>query len=300
MTAGQRDPDPYTIDGAAVRRAFDRAVAGYDAAAVVQKTVRERLLERLDYVRVSPRTILDAGCGTGHGGVALLKRYRGSRVIALDWAPAMLAAARRRRPLLRRLDPVCGNAAALPLADASIDLVHSNLMLQWCNDLDAVFREFMRVLAPGGLLTFTTFGPDTLTELRRAWRAADGAVHVSRFIDMHDVGDAAVRAGFVEPVLDIDRLCTTYERVRDLMRDLKAIGAHNVTRGRQRGLTSRRRMQAAEDAYEEFRRDGRLPATWEVIYGQGWKPLRARARPAPDGPTRIPVTAIGRRRRDDG
>lgn len=295
MNTNPEDRDPYRLDDSAVRRSFDRAVAGYDAAAIVQSIVRDRLLERLDDVRVKPRVILDAGSGTGHGGVALLKRYRGSRVVALDLALSMARESRRRRPLLRRLDAVCADTAAIPLPDASVDLIHSNLMLQWCNDLDEVLSEFLRVLTPGGLLTFTTFGPDTLTELRRSWQAADGKVHVNRFIDMHDIGDAAVRVGFAEPVMDVDRICTTYQCLTDLMRDLKAIGAHNVTAGRNRGLTGRRRLQAAERAYEEFRRDSRLPATWEVIYGQGWKPLSAPDRPSAAGEVRIPVASIGRR-----
>lgn len=295
MSRQRSERDGYRLDSAAVRRSFNGAVAGYDAAAVVQTLVRERLLERLDYVRVKPRVILDAGCGTGHGGLALLKRYRGSRLVALDLAPAMAAETVRRRPWRRRLHAICADAAAIPLPDASVDLIHSNLMLQWCNDLDAVFGEFLRILAPGGLLTFTTFGPDTLYELRRSWQSADERVHVNRFIDMHDVGDATVRAGFVEPVLDIDRVCTTYQRVVDLMRDLKAIGAHNVTAGRRRGLTGRRRLQAVERAYETFRCEGRLPATWEVIYGQGWKPVRPGNTAPADSETRIPIASIGRR-----
>jgi len=292
-------PDPQTLDSSEVRRAFDRASASYDASAVLQSRVRAELLERLKYVRLEPRVILDAGCGTGHAGRALLKRYRGSRLIALDIAEGMLHQARRRRPLLRRLDPICADAAALPLPDASVDLIFSNLMLQWCNDLDAVFSEFRRVLAPGGLLSFASFGPDTLHELRNAWRQVDNEVHVSRFIDMHDLGDAMVRSGLAEPVMDVDYFCVTYEDVFGLMRDLKAIGAHNAARGRPRGLTGRGRLRAFAQAYEKHRRDGRLPATWEVVYGQAWgSSAPAPAMAAGGGETRVPLTAIGRRGRD--
>lgn len=286
--------DPFALDPQRVRAAFDAAAADYDAVAVVQAEVRGRLLERLELFRISPRRILDAGCGTGHGARALLERYRGTAVLALDHAPGMLHAARRRRPWLRRLDAVCADAAALPLADASVDLVFSNLMLQWCNEPDRVFGEFRRVLRPGGLLLFTTFGPDTLKELRAAWQAADGATHVSRFIDMHDLGDALLRAGLAEPVMDVEHLTLTYADVRGLMRDLKTMGARNATAGRSRGLTGRARLAAVEAHYETLRRDGRLPATWEVVYGHAWA-----GQPRDGGGPQeaaVPVASIGRRR----
>jgi malonyl-CoA O-methyltransferase len=289
--------DPYRIDGGRVRRSFGRAAAGYDAAAVLQARVRDELLDRLDVVRLEPAVVLDLGAGTGHASLALKRRYRRSEVVALDLALGMLQQATRRQTLLRRFRRVCADAAALPLRPASADLVLSNLMLQWCNDPDAVFRECRRVLRPGGLLSFATFGPDTLVELRRAWGAADGHAHVNRFIDMHDLGDALVRAGLAEPVLDVERYTLTYDSVRDLMGDLKAIGAHNATDGRPRGLTGKGALARMTAAYEEFRRDGRLPATYEVVYGQAWCPVGpARDRGTP-GEVTVAVDQIGRRRR---
>lgn len=290
--------DPYRLEGRRVRAAFDAAAAGYDAVAVVQAEVRARLLERLELFRLAPRRILDAGCGTGHATRALLQRYRRAGLVALDLAPGMLAQARRQRPWLRRLDPVCADAAAIPLADGSVDLVFSNLMLQWCNQPDVVFQEFRRILRPGGLLLFATFGPDTLKELRAAWSAADGHTHVSRFIDMHDLGDALVRAGLAEPVMDVEHLTLTYADLRSLMRDLKTMGASNATAGRNRGLTGRQRLAAAAAHYETLRRDGRLPATWEVVYGHAWAPAApAQAGPGPDGVVTVPLANLGRRHR---
>ncbi|HKZ73052.1 MAG TPA: methyltransferase domain-containing protein, partial [Steroidobacteraceae bacterium] len=191
---------------------------------------------------------------------------------------------------------VCADALRLPFGPESVDLVFSSLMLQWCDEPHAVFAEVRRVLRPGGFFAFSTFGPDTLREMRAAWSAADGFTHVNRFIDMHDVGDALVRGGFTEPVMDVERICVTYQDVFALMRDLKAIGAHNVTAGRARGLTGRARIARMTAAYEQWRRDGRLPATYEVIYGAAWRAEDRDAAPVVAGEARIPLRMIRRRR----
>ena len=284
-----------------VQRSFDRAAWRYDAAAVLQSTVRGELLERLGLVRLAPAVVLDIGAGTGQATVELKRRYPRSRVIAADLAEGMLREARRRQTWLRRFERIGADAAALPLREASVDLIFSNLMLQWCADPDAVFRECRRVLRPGGLLTFTTFGPDTLVELRRAWASADpGRPHVNPFLDMHDLGDALLRAGLAEPVMDVERFTLTYAEVRALMHDLKAIGAHNASVGRARGLTGKRTLARMTAAYEQFRRaaDGRLPATYEVVFGQAWGPVGAAPSKARvDGEVRVPVASLGRRAR---
>ena len=289
-------PGGHAIERGEVRRAFDRAAATYDAAAELQRRVRDELLSRLDYVKLEPAAVLDLGAGTGHAALALKRRYPASTVLAIDLAESMLREARRRQTLFRRFQRVCADAAALPLRSASVELVFSSLMLQWCDVPDGVFAECRRVLRPGGLLSFATFGPDTLVELRRAWAAADDGVHVSRFLDMHDVGDALVRAGFAEPVMDVDRVTLTYAEVRDLMRDLKAIGAHNAASGRRRGLTGRSTFARVVDAYERERRDGRLPATYEVVYGHAWAPAVDGRRADSSGEVRVPIHSIGRRR----
>ncbi|MGE0080713.1 MAG: malonyl-ACP O-methyltransferase BioC [Thiohalomonadaceae bacterium] len=289
--------DDHRISRAEVRRSFERAAAAYDEAAVLQRAVADRLLERLDVVRVQPRRILDAGAGTGHVSAALARRYPKAQIIALDLACAMVRRARARFGFFARRFRghgfVCADVERLPLADASVDMVVSNLTLQWCNPLDQAFAEFRRVLAPGGVLMFSTFGPDTLKELRASWSAADGAVHVNTFQDMHDVGDALVRARLADPVMEREDIVVTYERVDGLLRDLKAIGAHNVNAGRTRGLTGRRRLAAMTEAYERFRHDERLPATYEVLYGHAWA---SAARPVRDTPgeARIPLDSLRR------
>ena len=288
------DPGVVGIDKSAARRAFERAAEDYDAAAVLQREIGRRMLDRLDYIRIDPRTVVDLGCGTGLALDHLSRRWRRPRVIALDFAIAMLQHARRRGHWRNRPRPLCADMEQLPLADDSVDLIFSNATLQWANDLGHTFAELHRVLRPGGLLMFTTFGPDTLMELRLAWAAADGDAHVSPFLDMHDIGDALVRGRFADPVLDVERINVTYPDVFKLMRDLKAIGAHNVLSTRPRGLTGRHRLRAMEQAYEQHRRDGRLPSTWEIVHGHAWVGPKAQPQRAGGKEVAVPISAIGR------
>ncbi|MDJ0807589.1 MAG: malonyl-ACP O-methyltransferase BioC [Gammaproteobacteria bacterium] len=279
---------PSIIDKRQARRSFERAASGYDEVAVLQRETAGRMLARLDYIQHSPKLILDVGAGTGEATHALANRFRKARTIALDFALPMLQRARRRGSWLRRPRCVCGDAEQLPLADHSVDLIFSNATLQWCNDLQQTFQEFLRVLRPAGLLMFSTYGPDTLSELRQSWAEVDGSTHVSPFPDMHDIGDAMLRAGLANPVVDVDRMSLSYPDVRGLMRDLKTLGAHNVTTGRQRGLTGKGRLRAMFKAYEQFRIDGRLPASYEVVYGHAWAPAQ-RTR---DGVTSISLESL--------
>jgi malonyl-CoA O-methyltransferase len=271
----------FALDTRWVQRSFDRAAAGYDSAAVLHTQVRRDLLERLQLMAITPGVVLDAGAGTGHASRALKGRYPKAQVIALDFSAQMLRIAGRRQSWWRRFSRVCADAESMPLADGSVDLVVSNLMLQWC-DPDAVFSEFRRVLAPQGLLCFTTFGPDTLRELRSAWAQVDTAAHVNAFLDMHDIGDALVRAGFSSPVLDVERFTLRYTDVRRVAEDLKATGARNAASARRRGLSSPRKFAAMQAAYEQFRQDGLLPATYEVVFAHAWAPASS-SRNRPDG-----------------
>jgi malonyl-CoA O-methyltransferase len=275
------DLGAYALEPHWVRRSFDRAAKTYDAAAVLHTEVRENLLQRLQLTTLEPRVVLDAGAGTGHASRALKRRYPKAQVIALDSSPKMLQEAKRQQSWLRPFGRVCADAELLPLADGSIDLIVSNLLLQWCNP-DAVFAEFRRVLAPHGLLSFSAFGPDTLRELRAAWKEVDSHSHVHQFIDMHDWGDALVRGGFAAPVLDVERFTLQYLDVRKVAADLKATGAHNATAGRAKGLTSTRKFAAMQAAYESFRQDGRLPATYEVVFAHAWVPEHSAQRGSAD------------------
>jgi malonyl-CoA O-methyltransferase len=268
----------FSLDKRQLRRSFERAAATYDGAAVLQKEICRRALERLDLMKLAPALVLDAGSGTGFAAQALARRYPRAMVVEFDIAPAMLQIARAHLPSWkkwigrRRELFVCGDNEQLPVRAGTVGLLWSNLAFQWTNDLPRVFSECQRVLQPGGLLSFTTFGPDTLKELRQAFAGDSGRVHVNRFYDMHDIGDMLVQAGFADPVMDMEQVTLTYADVETLMRDLKAIGAHNVATERNRGLTGRRTLEDVRRRYEKLRRDGRLPATFEVVYGHAWKP----------------------------
>lgn len=263
-----------------IRASFNAAAEHYDDVAVLQREIGNRILERLELVKLQPDTILDIGSGTGVCTYALGQRYKKSRIIAFDLAPNMLKQARRRHNWLQqwinKRDFICGDAEHLPFADNSIDLIFSNATIQWCEDLDHTFEEFNRVLKPGGLLMFSTFGPDTLKELRHSWIAADSLnnaeppAHVHDFIDMHDIGDAMLRSGLADPVMDVENFTLTYPDVYQLMRELKTLGAHNVANERRHTLTGKSRLKNMIAAYEKLRSDGKLPVTYEVVYGHAW------------------------------
>ena len=271
------------FDHRQVRRAFSRAAHGYDGAAALQREVGARLSETLDYLDDrAPEVVVDIGCGPGHAAVAMQKRWPRAQLIALDLALPMLQETRRNAgggglPRFlggaRRPDAVCADARALPLRDASVDVLYSNLCLQWVEDLPAVFAGFRRVLKPGGLLLVSTFGPDTLFELRGAFAEADNTPHVSLFPSIAQFGDALIAAGFKDPVLDRDEFTLKHDDLGDLMRELRTLGATNAMRERRRSLTGRARFARAAQAYEALRGDdGRLPATWEVVYAHAWGP----------------------------
>jgi len=291
------------FDPRQVRRAFSRAAGSYDRAARLQHAVEARLLESLDYLedRV-PATVADLGCGPGTAAIAMRARWPKARVVALDLALPMLRQLKPRagwNPLQRPLDRVCADVRALPLADDSVDVLFCNLCLQWVDELDAAFAGFRRVLRPGGLLLCSTFGPDTLFELREAFAQADAVPHVSPFTPIAAFGDALMHAGFRDPVLDREVEVAAYPDMAALMRELRALGATNALASRRRALTGRARFAAAQAAYESWRSDdGSLPATWETITAMAWSPAHgAPIRERGGEIARFPATGIPVRRR---
>ena len=284
-------PAPF-VDSRQVRRNFARAAAsGYDEVAVLQREVGSRMLERLDYVKIEPGRVLDLGCGTGASLGALSQRYTKSQVLGADVSEAMLQAGRKVNSRLRWLLPflrssrkssalVAADTLALPFSPGSVGLIWSNLMLHWLDDPVPAFREMHRVLNDGGLLMFSTLGPDTLKELRASF--SDGYVHTQRFADMHDYGDMLLACGFADPVMDVQVLTMTYSSIDDLFRDLRQSGAACAMQARRHGLMGRSTWHAARTEYEKLILEGRLPATFEVVYGHAWK---AQARKTADGGT---------------
>jgi len=236
------------------------------------------MLERLQYVKLAPGRILDAGCGVGDGVRRLAAIYADAQVLGLDFAYPMLQAARGGDSWLRRVfgrtrtEYVCADFARLPLPAASVDLAWSNLALHCAGDPQPAFKELRRVLKVGGLLMFSCYGPDTLKELRQAYAAHDGAPHVHAFIDMHDLGDMLSVCGFSAPVMDMEVLTLTYTDTDALLTDLRATGQQNAASERRRGLTGKGVQRAMRSEYEKLRRDGRLPASFEIVYGHAWKP----------------------------
>ena len=301
----QQTPAEAGISRRAVRAHFGRAARSYSAAAVLQHQVEDQLLEGLDAVKTPPEWVLDVGCGPGRGLQSLRKQFPQAQILGLDWAVPMLqqipeALTQTRRwgmlPNKALVHRVAGDAAALPLANSSIDLLFSSLCIQWCLDLPQLFGEWRRVLKAKGLVLFSTFGPDTLQELRRAWAGVDSGVHVNHFYDMHDIGDAMMRAGFSNPVLSTERFVLSYDNPRAVIQELKHIGATNAMSARKSGLGGRSALQAMLQNYP-LNAEGRAEASFEVVFAQAYAPDQDLQRRNGGEIASVPVSAIKRRMR---
>tara|TARA_R110000782_G_scaffold27256_2_gene69111 strand:+ start:12001 stop:12900 length:900 start_codon:yes stop_codon:yes gene_type:complete len=263
----------YDIETRKVAHAFDDAAKDYDAVSLLQQTVVDRLIESFELIKINPSTILDLGSGTGYGSRKLKQRFKKARFYQSDISGEMLKVSRKHSSrYFSKTHFLCADAAQMPIEDQKFDLVFSSLMLQWCNDLESVFAEVKRMLKPGGVFLFASFGPDTLKELRECWQKVDEDVHVNAFVDMHDIGDSLIRNGMDAPVLSVEHIVLTYNECKQLMRELKSIGAHNVNKGRRRTLTGKQRLNKVVSHYETFRLNNKLPATYEVVYGHAWRP----------------------------
>jgi len=277
-----------------VIQTFNRAAATYASAIALPKETGLRLVERLDLIRLQPEIIVELGCATGYLSKLLTQRYRHAKVFGVDIAINMVLQAKRQtRRLFSRERFVCADANRLPFADQSVDLVFSNLMLAWCNDIDALLLELRRVLKPNGLFLFTTLGPDTLQELKHCWHNIDHHLHVHPFLDMHDIGDSLVKAKFLDPVMDMEKLIFNYSQLQLLMRDLKALGMHNIAAEKNKSLTTPRQLQKLNQAYENYRTaTAMLPVTFEVIYGHAWSHDLPLSTTTASGEVIIPITKI--------
>lgn len=286
-----RRDDSSALNGRDVQRRFDHAASHFDTVDFVHTVSRNGLLARIEPMVIVPKTVVDLGSATGSGTQLLAKRFRRAHVIATDLSHNMLEQARRKQSWFSRTGAVQARAESLPFADCSVDLVFANMLLPWFGDPAQVFAEVARVLCEDGLFAFATLGPDSLAEMRRAWCEVDDGVHINRFLDMHDMGDAAVRAGLRDPVMDIDRLAVTYKDAKTLFHDLTAVGGRNSLRYRSRSLLGTNRFRSMSDALDRQRRDGLLTLDLEFVYGHCW----GSGAPLPDGEYRVDPTQIGRR-----
>ena len=266
-----KDEQLYGANKQSIRRAINRHAASYDNAAVLQNIVGERLFERLELVKIKPKLILDLGCSTGNLTRQLQQRYKKAKVLGIDISDNMCRYSQQQKKWLAKERYLCADAEKLPLADNSVELVFSNLMLQWLDNPDRLFQEIQRVLVPGGLIMFTTYGPDTLKEMRQSWATIDQGIHVNRFIDMHDIGDSLTKNGFNGAVMDNEVITMTYDSIDDLHQDIKDIGEANLNKGRNKSLMKKSLWSGYIDAYQQYKTaDGDIPASWEIAYGHAW------------------------------
>ncbi len=281
------------LDETQIARRFNKAANTYDSVAVLQQRVGKSLLERLQGIRCQPQTILDLGCGTGYCEAFLKKLYPTAKIIGLDKSNGMLTQAKEKKHQLTDIHWVGGCAENLPFSDHSFELVYSNLMLHWSNDFTKSLKEIRRILKPEGLLLFSMVGPDSLQELRNCWRAIDNQLHVHVFVDMHDLGDNLLHTPFVDPVMDVEYFTLLYSEALDLMKELKKLGVQNIAKNRQRGLTSKGTLKKLIQAYEYFRSpEGKLPATWEIIYGHAWAAKKKLEKQNDFSEIKIPLSSI--------
>ena len=257
-----------------LRDDFSQAANSYDAAAVAQHVICDRTLERVDMLKLQPTVILDIGTGTGRSLIGLQSRFPKSSIVACDIALPMLMQCRQQHKYAGKL--VCSDAEQLPFADESVDLIFSTSTFQWCTDLYQVLSECRRVLSLNGVLIFSTFGPDTLVQLRDSWAQVDDCEHVHEFLDMHHIGDMLLATKFADPVVDMEIINIQYQSLRQLLQDLKDTGSRgkfNTSISKiSPGLMSKKKYKLLEQAYEKYcQENGSLPASYEVIYGYARK-----------------------------
>lgn len=282
------------LDRKTIISAFNKAAGGYDANAAIQREIADRLFDRLEWVRLEPQVIVDVGARTGYTTQGLRQRYPQAQVIAVDWAENLLR--QQDHGVDDKVLRICAAPENLPLPAQSADLIIANLTWHWLDDRARCLQEWRRLLKPGGLLLFTTCGPDTLYELRASFAAVDDQAHVHLFLDMHDIGDALMAAQFSDPVMQAEHICFTYSSASGLFRDLRGSGVTNALLSRRRGLTGKHRWQQMLGEYAKFSSaENGWPATVEVIYGLGWAGELPGSYPDEHGEIVVPISQLRRK-----
>lgn len=279
-----------------ISKSFSKQAHEYEQAATVQREIGSRLLERLQYVKLSPKYILDIGCGTGFFTKALTALFPKALVVGLDLSHGMLLQSRGKQGFWRKWALINANMQQLPFANGVFDLVFSNQALHWAYPLAQVFAEINRVMHQDACLMFSTLGPDTFKEIRTAWQAQSQFSHTNDFADMHEVGDALMTAHFLEPVMDMEMLSLQYNALPQLLDSLKKQGVKNINAKRNKGLTGKNVWKQFRENYESLRSEnGKYPLSYEVVYGHAWKGMQTQTTQGLE--TFIPLSSIGRTRR---
>ncbi len=250
-------------------RNFNKSARKFNDSDVLYSEIRKRLLDRLIFFNLNPQLILDIGSATGKGAVNLSEIFPESEIIAIDNSINMNKLSSSSYSKVDNINVLLGDAEKLPIRDNCVDLVFANLLLPWCN-IDFVFNEISRTLKNGGLFLFSSFGPDTLVELRRAWHSIDDYIHVHAFFDMHDIGDILLKFNLVDPVLDVNKIYINYDNITKLISDIKGCGASNVAQGKRTSLTGKDKWKSFCSNFELNRENSKLNVTIEAIFGHAW------------------------------
>jgi malonyl-CoA O-methyltransferase len=253
-----------------IQLAFNKAAHTYAHASFLYQAIGERLLSRLDYMRCEPQVILDVGCGLGHGAELLAARYPQAEVIALDFAINMIQEGKKTHPV-SSINWIVGNVENLPLLPESVDLIFANQCVQDVDDINALFQLFHRVLKPGGVLLFSTLGPDTLKELKAAWACVDTYGHMHELKDLHVYGDALLSQQFMQPVVDREEMTVHYKEPAVLLKDLKEQGGYNIHPVRRKGLMGVDARDYLFQMLDTQKQEGKIALTYEVVYGHAWR-----------------------------
>lgn len=284
----------HPFDKKRIRQDFDEVAADYDRAAVLVYEVGQRMLERLDFIRINPHTLLDLGAGTGKITHLLEKRYRDTNIFTTDIADAMLKKAKRHARWFSKQCFICTDAESLPFAEHSFDFIFSNIALPWCHNLEIALQEIYRVLRPDGLFMFSLFGPDTLSELQACWGQA-----TTHFPDIRDIGDSLVRTKFLDPVLDVEKFLLTYASFDQLIQEIHHRGEQSLVITQATALNMQQ-LQTLATTYEIYRnQQNTLPVTYEIICGHAWKASSNKKVSASQQETLIPISRIARRPQEE-
>lgn len=258
----------FALDRKQMRHQFDRAAKTYLEHAIAYQEIAERLLNKLEFIKIQPKIILDIGCGLGNLLPQLKAKYVNAETIGVDLSYAMLQEGLKQYPDQNFIQ---ADSAVLPFSDNSVELIISNLMFPWCDNYPLIFAEIKRVLAPNGLFLFSTLGPDTLHELRATWAKIDQRPRVHVFLDMHDLGDHLLQSGLSDPVMDVEHFVLHYRTVSDLLRDLKLTGSASALINRAHTLLAPSKLQQLTEQYAAFKIKDQFPVTYEAVYGHAWK-----------------------------